>query len=201
MADTRDDFAVLMENVSAGSEEAIRTLLDQYGSYIFRAIRRRLNRRMRTQYDSQDFAQAVWASFFANREAIPRFARPEELVAFLGTVAGNKVIDEIRRCFDTQKRNLNRDQSLESTITRSGISPVSKSPSPSQVAVAKDQLEILTKDEPSEYRRVVELRMSGATFNEIADELGINEKTARRLLGRMSRRWNDTERRNDDDQS
>lgn len=188
MTECHSEFTALMERVRNGSEEAVQELLDAYGSHIIRAVRRRLNRQMRTHFDSQDFAQAVWASFFRNRETLGRFQRPDELAAFLGSVAGNKVIDEIRRCYEAKKRDMNRDRSLESTVIKSGQMPVSKTPSPSQFAVAKDELDHLVKDQPAEYRQVVELRASGATFREIAEEMGINEKTARRILGRLSRR-------------
>src|SRR5690606_8481400 len=91
MATDDPEFAKLIDQIQAGSEEAVQTLVDEYGSYLYRAIRRRLNRQIRSQYDSQDFAQAVWASFFRHRETIARFRKPGELAAYLGTMAGNKV--------------------------------------------------------------------------------------------------------------
>ena len=84
MSEHYREFLRLIEEVRAGSEDAIRELVDIYGHHVYRIVRYRLNRELRSQYDSQDFCQSVWASFFANRDAIIRFKRPEELAALNG---------------------------------------------------------------------------------------------------------------------
>lgn len=188
MATDDPEFAKLIDQIQAGSEEAVQTLVDEYGSYLYRAIRRRLNRQIRSQYDSQDFAQAVWASFFRHRETIARFRRPGELAAYLGTMAGNKVIDEIRRRFETEKHNINRERRLESDNGEHRRELDAKIPTPSQFAVANEQFDRLVDNQPAHYRQIIELRAKGATFNEIADELGINEKTARRVISDLNKR-------------
>lgn len=188
MAGEDPEFAKLIEEIQAGSQDAVQTLVDEYGSYLFRAIRRRLNRQIRSQYDSQDFAQAVWASFFRHRDTITRFRQPGELAAYLGTMAGNKVIDEIRRKFETEKHNINRERRLESDRGEHRRELDARIPTPSQFAVANEQFDRLTSNQPPHYRRIIELRAEGATFNEIAEQLGINEKTARRVISDLTKR-------------
>src|SRR5258708_5874829 len=94
---SRLDFASLMRRVQEGDEDAAWELLDEYGPHIIRAVRRVLTDRMRSKVDSTDFAQSVWASFFANVATADRFDRPEALMAYLGRLARNKVIEEFRR--------------------------------------------------------------------------------------------------------
>ena len=97
MSEEQEEFANLMQRLRNGSEEAARELLDRFGSYILRVVRRRLSRELRSKYDSVDFVQAVWASFFAEDSQDRRFDHPDALIAFLATLAQNKVIDAVRR--------------------------------------------------------------------------------------------------------
>ena len=91
MAGGDDDFRDLMRRVHEGSEDAAWQLVGQYGDPIRRAVRRALNARLRSKFDSLDFVQLVWSSFFRDRGRLDRFNHPEELVAFLVTMARNKV--------------------------------------------------------------------------------------------------------------
>src|SRR3954468_10257310 len=86
-------FAALLERVCAGSEEAAQEFLRTYGPPILRVVRRRLHQELRSKYDSIDFEQAVWASFFAQDLRAYKFAGQEALVSYLITLATNKVID------------------------------------------------------------------------------------------------------------
>src|SRR5260370_21457217 len=108
-----DDFRQLMTRVRAGSEEAARELFDRYSGHISRVVRRRLHSRLRTQYDSLDFLQAVWASFFAVPLEEYTFDHPEDLVRFLARMAYNKVVDVTRRRFGTVKHNINSERPFE----------------------------------------------------------------------------------------
>jgi hypothetical protein len=43
----------------------------------------------------------------------------------------------------------------------------------------------LVSGQPSQVKRIVELRFAGATYHEIADELHIHERTARKAIERL----------------
>ena len=73
MTDENDDFRRLMQRVRDGSEEAVWDLVSVYGEAIRRAVRRVLNRNLRSKFDSLDFVQLVWKSFFRKREKVDRF--------------------------------------------------------------------------------------------------------------------------------
>ena len=81
--DDEQDFRDLMRQVQAGSEEAARRLCDVYGSHILRVVRRRLPDHLRSKFDSIDFVQDVWASFFADPPQELGFDNPNALVAYL----------------------------------------------------------------------------------------------------------------------
>jgi RNA polymerase sigma factor (sigma-70 family) len=177
-----DGFRQLMQDVAAGSSVAAQQLLTLHGDQIYRVIRRRLNRMLRRRFDSDDFAQAVWESMFRNRELFGRFGSADELVAFLRTVAANKVVDECRRLLESQRRDLRKERSPEECGVASFDNLPSADPTPSATLYAQEELERL----PAHLRRMLSLRVAGATYEEIANELGVAESTVRRTFKKLA---------------
>ena len=58
-------------------------------------------------------------------------------------------------------------------------------PTPSAVAIARERWHQLVDNQPETVRRIVELRFMGATFPEIAEQLNIHERTARKAIERL----------------
>jgi RNA polymerase sigma factor (sigma-70 family) len=180
----KQDFRTLMRQISDGSEDAAWILVENYGELIRRAVRRVLNTRLRSKFDSLDFVQLVWSSFFRARNRLDRFERPEELAAFLMTIARNKVGMEIRRRLQTEKYNLNREQSLNepSIVNRHITDP---RPMPIDVAIAREQWNHFLSGQPNHYREIIKLRLQGRTHQDIAHLLKIDERTVRRFLNKL----------------
>jgi DNA-directed RNA polymerase specialized sigma24 family protein len=83
----------------------------------------------------------------------------------------------------TQKRALSREQSLDdSTLAPAALDRRSSQPTPSEVAIAREQWERMAQDQPAHYRQIIVLRLHGYTYQAIADELGLSERTVRRVL-------------------
>jgi len=184
---TRDDkFAALVNRIKEGSEQAMVELVETYDQHVYRVVRRKLDRAMRSKFDSGDFVQAVWASFFEHRERILDFPTARDLIMFLARIAHNKVIDEIRRRLVLQGKNIN----LEVSLDQSGIQGTMLSPGPtaSEVVMADERLERMTARRSARQQKIVELRQSGATHAEIATALGVNPKTVQRTLQRLERK-------------
>jgi len=190
MGEPKSGFQNLMEQIADGSESAVESLLGLYGDHLCRAVRRRLNRALRPKFDTSDFVQAVWASFFCDRGQLARFEHSGDFVAFLTKMANNKVVDECRRRLQTQKANVNRERSLSEDASGETVLP-GREPTPSQVAIGHEQWERMMGGVPSHHRPILKLRAAGSTHEEIASLLGVNEKTVRRVLnklrGRMER--------------
>jgi RNA polymerase sigma factor (sigma-70 family) len=185
MAEDDQQFADLLRQVAAGSEDAARQLIDRHRNRIYQVIRRRLNKELRSKFDSHDFFQAVWASFFADRELIGTFRRPEKLVAYLGAVAANKVVEENRRRFTTRKHDISRERRIDNSRVLDGEPIAAKLPTPSEVAIAKEQMDRLIEGQPAQYRRIVELRADGLTYEEIGREVGMAERSVRRVMKKL----------------
>lgn len=188
MSDARPDFGALMQQIRDGSEDATRELVASYGTHVLRVVRRRLNSALRPRFDSQDFVQAVWASFFAFLPEREGFDRPEQLVAFLTELAHNKVVEAVRQRLLGRKHSVNLECPL-------GLAPGSPAclvaggqPTPVDIAIAREEWERLRADQPAHYRRMLELLLAGYRHREVAINLGMSEKTVYRVLRKLSPR-------------
>jgi RNA polymerase sigma factor (sigma-70 family) len=179
-------FTLLMQKIKDGSGEAFLELVETYGHHVYRAVRHKLNRAIRAKFDSGDFVQAVWASFFENRQRVIGFATTSDLINFLSRVAKNKVIDECRRRLGSQSKDVSREVPLDQSAVAPSL--VSPSPTVSELAMAGERLQRMLADQPSQFRKIVNLRVAGATHEEIAEALGVSAKTVQRVLKRLERR-------------
>jgi RNA polymerase sigma factor (sigma-70 family) len=182
MNDQALSFQELILQVRQGSHAAARLLADAYGPHVQRYVRRVLTRELRSQHDSIDFVQLVWASFFHQPDELPTIDTPAQLISYLARMAQHKIMDEDRR-LHTQKNDVEREERFD--LPEDHIK--SRDPTPSAVAIFREEWDQLVNRQPEGVGRVVKLRYEGATFREIADELQINEKTARNAIVRLER--------------
>ncbi len=180
-----ESFVAFRDTLRDGSEDAFRRVVKQYGPYVMRTIRRRLDDRMRSRLDSNDFAQAVWMTVYEHRDRLEDLDSPERLIGFLVTIAQRKVRGEFRRNVQAEKQNVNREVSANRDSFVLAL-PDHNQEHASQIVIAAEQWELMTSDEPERYRRMLELRRDGATIDEIASATDVNERTVRRVIQRMA---------------
>ena len=180
-----NDFQSLVNQIKGGSTEAVSLLVEEYGDAVCMVIRRRLHRLMRSQYDTADFAQIVWASFFSGLDKLSTFQTARDFERYLVRIAENKVTDACRKRMILQKNNVNRERSLDRESTRVDIP--SDDPSASHVVDVREQWQRLMQSLPPRYRQIISLRAGGATIQEIADTVNIHERTVRRILKELAR--------------
>jgi RNA polymerase sigma factor (sigma-70 family) len=167
----------------AATDDDVRRLVSEYGPYIRKVIRSRLDERLRPKFDSMDFEQMVWISFFKDRESFRRFDTPERLVRYLARMARNKVVDEERRRLRKNNRYRINEKSLDDEDSGSPAAPEN---TPSQNVMAREERASLFASIESERdREILRLRLRGLSFKEIAQRIGVNEKTARRSVDRL----------------
>jgi RNA polymerase sigma factor (sigma-70 family) len=179
------DISNLIARAKAGDEMAIREFLTRFEPEVRIMVRGRLPKMLRTRFDSMDFVQAVWQSFFADlRSSSRQFENVHHLRGFLAGVARNKVYEEHRRLTRTKKHALAREQSL---YVRRGsreveLALISPEPTPSQAVQASDRLaQLVARCSPLE-AQVITLRRQEMTFDEIARRTGISERSVRRII-------------------
>ncbi len=180
------EFHALMQRVMAGSEQAAQELFRDYEPYLLHAIRKRLGRQMRPKFDSLDFAQDVWASFFAEDANRRVFKTPAEFVAFLAKLAHNKVVDAGRKRLKAPGNQAAFVRSIDDSQTFDKDQLISRQPTPSQVVSKEDEWTMFLRRQPLVYRRIYILLREGKTQLQIAEELHIHVRTVSRVVTRLA---------------
>jgi RNA polymerase sigma factor (sigma-70 family) len=183
-----DDFRLLMRRVAEGSEEAALEVVRKYGPAVRRAVRRAMDRRLRRMFDSVDFAQNAWGSFFRKRSRVERFETPHDLVQFLVCMARNKVIDEVRRRLGTVKFNFDKEIVTDHDELDEMVATLGRFPSAIDAATAGDELERLLGDLPPDEQEMVRLRLLGLTHKEIGNAVQKPESTVRDFFAKLFRK-------------
>jgi RNA polymerase sigma factor (sigma-70 family) len=192
-----DELNDLLSRARAGDEAAIRDFLSRFEQEVTTMVRSRLPRRLRTQFDSTDFVQAVWKSLLVESGHDSRdFEDVEHFRGFLYGMVRNKVSEQQRRLTKTAKYDLAREERLyirrgDRDVAREVVSP---EPSPSQAVQANDRMAQLTAGKSPREIEILMLRRQGLTLLEIAERTGINERSVRRVIDSArslleSRRW------------
>ncbi len=182
-------FESLMGQLRLGSQDAGWELVATYGPHIQTVVRRGLDKRLRSKFDSLDFVQAVWASFFRSPGRLDGIETPEQLIGLLAAFARNKMVDEFRRRY-TLKYDVTREVPIEVAVA-DPESVFTHDPTPSQVAIAREMWERSLESLSPLHQKIVNLRFEGATFDEIAVELQVSKRTAQRVIDRLIEGQND----------
>jgi RNA polymerase sigma factor (sigma-70 family) len=181
------ELTEFLRRIQAGDEGAARELLSRFEAEVRLVVRRQLPRLLRSRFDSLDFLQSVWGSFFRRMRTAPtEFEDSRHLVAFLARAAKNKVIDEYRRAA-SRKQDMHREEPLwgDGLRPRDVADPTD---SPSEVAQAHEVLGRLRELMPADRRSILEMKAEGLSSKDIGERLGISERTVQRVLEDLRRR-------------
>ena len=182
-----DEIHSFLRRIHDGDEDAARDLLLKYEAEVRLVVRRQLPRLLRSRFDSLDFLQSVWGSFFHRVRTTPtEFDDGRHLVAFLARAAKNKVIDEYRRA-GSQKGDMRREEPLWADGDRPK-EVAAQMETASQVAEANEAFVKLRDLVPEERRALLDLKAAGLSSREIGERLGISERTVQRVLEDLRRR-------------
>jgi RNA polymerase sigma factor (sigma-70 family) len=180
------DFDEMMARVRAGCPEAIQQLFQRYGHHVRLVVRRKLGHELRRLYDSTDFLQSVWGSFFANPGEEYHFASPEALLGYLVRMAHGKIVDAYRRRKENLKGGGAREESLEDLEEESRLR--GPQATPSQLAIAKEYWERLRDGLSERDHQILDMLRQGHTHVEIAERLGVHPKMVQRLITKLTGR-------------
>ncbi|MGP0066892.1 MAG: RNA polymerase sigma factor [Isosphaeraceae bacterium] len=180
-SDVGTDLAGVLQQAHRGDPLAWEAIFRECYPKVRRVVRRKLNRSMRSLYDSTDFASDVMKSLAANIGHL-QFPSIDSLLAFLAHVAEQKVIDEYRRRH-TLKRDITRERSILSGHEDNGpVQVPSGDPTASQLAQANEVHERLLSGADETERTIIELRQQGYSTADIAEQTGWNIRKVQRYL-------------------
>jgi RNA polymerase sigma-70 factor (ECF subfamily) len=150
--------------------DRLRSLLEEYGHVLRRAIRRVAGRGFDVDDVEQEAVLRVWRAM--QQEKV--FERP---ASYLYRVAVHATLDAV------QKRNARREEPIEAV----GPEPAAGSTSPEGIAARREKISRVResmKRLPPNRRRALGLHLQGFTPGEIADFYGWTEAKARNLAYR-----------------
>jgi RNA polymerase sigma factor (sigma-70 family) len=175
-------FLALLRNVRNGSESAVCQLVAGFSPGIVRAIRRRLDARLRGKVGCDDLLQEVWAAFLTKSLPNEEFSSPESLAAYLKAMAINKTLEANRKWLDHGRHDVKREQSLEGLGRGDQEQLIGKEPLPLASAESHEEMDRVRSTLPAKYQPVVDLLLAGCTQDEIATRLGLSARTVRRII-------------------
>jgi RNA polymerase sigma factor (sigma-70 family) len=179
-AQSFEDFKALLQRAKAGDEEAAVELVRTNETVIRNVVRAKLHKAARRLVDSTDVVQMVWGDFFGNIDHWIDFNDPEQLTAYLVGMARRRALKVNRDLLDREKRDLRRQASLKEVPD-----PTSPVGSPLHAVMSQDSWEHFLQDREPHEREFLNLLRDGCTLREIADLLGVCDRTARRILAAM----------------
>jgi RNA polymerase sigma-70 factor (ECF subfamily) len=182
MPTEQGEFTRMMARVRAGDAEAAAELVRRYEPQIRRIVRLRMtDPRLRRVLDSMDVSQSVLANFFVHA-ALGELdlERPEQLLTLLATMTRNKVRDHARRQYA-----LRRDQGRVVAGNQEALQSMPAHEStPSQIIASRELLQEVQQRLSEEDRWVLEQRMLGREWADLAEERGEQPEALRKHLSR-----------------
>ena len=179
-------FQRLRSLIENKSPEAIESLVSEHSQTLASFIRRRIHPKMRTQYETYDFQQTVWQALLEDLDRLGSFETEEQMKTHLFQIAKAKVIDAFRQMLGRQRKEV-----PNSSIVRDGESSydpdsvASGDPTPSYVAGNREEYDRLIDRLPDKYRTIIPLLSNGHNFTEVANQIGVSERTIRRLFSSL----------------
>lgn len=173
----KQDFENFIERIRRGDSSAAEDLMRQYEPLVRRQVRMHMSdSRMTRMYESVDYSQSVFASFFL-RAVGGQFDlnEPQDLVRLLVTMTRNKIASSARKLLSDKRDGARRDAD-----TQTFLQHPAQEDSPSQVVSFRELLELARQHLSEEERAMAELRQEGLSWDEIARRLG-GQSQARRM--------------------
>lgn len=188
-----DSFKSLMEGLKNGSEEAAWKITENYSDHIFRAVRKRLPKEIRSKVDSIDIVNSIWGSFLLKRSQFSKIEESGQLLALLTVVVTRRVIDEHRKYTTCASRNIRSEAGTydeQNLYSKAGSMSAMKGreDTPSQIAISREKWLSLKSSLGDRDRQIIALRIKGMSYDQIAEDIdGLSPRTARRIVANVTR--------------
>jgi RNA polymerase sigma-70 factor (ECF subfamily) len=174
-------FTAFLQRIRAGDEQAAQELVARFEPVVRRELRARLrDPRLRRLFDSADFCQSVFASFFL-RAAAGQYdlEHPGQLLNLLLSMARHKLAFCLRQQ-RAQRRDNRRLHEGEGLLHQA----VDLRGSPCEQVGCQELLLLVRQRLDPEENQIAQLRGQGCTWSEVAARLGGTPEARRMQLAR-----------------
>jgi len=173
----------LLSRFRHGDELAADEIHDRYLLRLLKLAQQRLSARMNQRVDAEDIVQSAYRSFFFRaRDGQYALRRAGDLWRLLATITMNKLYGQVER-HTAQRRSIKREaRPRQNADSDDNDSAADIQPTPEEVVELTEQVQITMASLGDVDRRVLEMRLSGATIPHIAADINRSQRTVRRLL-------------------
>lgn len=180
-----DDWERLIAGLMSGDEVILREFHRRYGPMLHGIAESRLAPGMRRRFDADDVVQSVFRTFFRRaRIGYFRFEDNQRLWNLMCAITLTKLREKVR-FHSRHSRSVSREQPVESSDDSSGSGLPSPHSSPDDSVAFRDAFETLLGSLDETEQQLVDLKLQDLTNDEVAETLGVSEKTVRRRLKRL----------------
>ena len=171
MPDDRADQE-LLSAYRAGDEQAAEVLFSRYYQRLVGQARKSLGISLARMEEPSDLAQSVFRSVFRRgREKKIHIEYGDNLWPLLATATVNKVRTRARY-WQRQRRDVRRNVVLDE-----GLDPLEHGPTPEDVVATTELISQLLEQFSPKRRAILELLLQGYRGREVADQVGVSERT------------------------
>jgi RNA polymerase sigma-70 factor (ECF subfamily) len=179
-----------------GDQRAAEELVGRYTERLLALARTHLSAKLAARVDPEDVLQSAYRSFFAAaREDRFVLERSGDLWRLLSAITLHKLHRQVDRQ-QAAKRSVAQEQPPPGAGRPLRLEDqfVAGEPSPPDVLAAAEELEFLMRPLPPHHRRMVELRLQGHRFEEVAAATDRSERFVRKVLAEFKARLLDRRR-------
>jgi RNA polymerase sigma-70 factor (ECF subfamily) len=186
-----EDLKTLVIKASRGDADAINTLYRLYEVRLKAAVKRKLGDKLKAKMEPADLVQSVWKDCLSDMEGFT-YKGDDSFFQWLLLRILRKIQDK-GRYFAAHKRDLDKERVFFADTKSRGVPPpAAADPTPSQVAMADEDLNRLMKllDQlPDPQRQALVLRLrDNLEFEAIARIMDKTPGAVRKLYGRALKR-------------
>jgi RNA polymerase sigma-70 factor (ECF subfamily) len=194
MADSSEDSVVWVQRLAVGEEQIVQEFWERYGASLQRLAKSRMVPALQQRVGAEDVVQSVCRTFFRRAGQHEFELRgTDSLWRLLCAITLTKVRQHARfhyrecRTPDRETPLAGEDSSREAGAGDRPARPAD--PTPDEIAAFADQMQRLFAVLSEEEQALVRGKLEGLTQIEIAELVGCSERTVRRLLDSVRKRW------------
>lgn len=166
-------------------ESELNRLFETYLPKLVKLADSRIAEWLQKNFGPDDIAATVCKSVFRRfKEGKFRFDDDAEFWRLLVIITKRKISNKVRH-YSTKSRS----SELEVSLVANEILSLPE-PGPDDAAAFRESMKLLTQQLDSQENEVLLLRMDGHEYHEIADRLGVSERTVRRKMDVIRERMN-----------
>lgn len=181
----------LIEGLRRSDDQILREFYERYDGALHLIVRRRLSPAFLRRFDSDDVVQSTLRTFFRRvQTGNVEMLEGQRLWNLLCAIALTKLREKVR-FHSRMRRAIQRECSLQRPEGAVNLGAELAVPecSPSTEVDFADAFEAILQSLDEKDRLVIDLRLQGRSSQEVAEELGVSERTVQRMLVRLAERF------------